>query len=127
VFTHRADDLTGLLVFAVLTLRTLLILVSARLIVVCWRADTCAVTFAICVACTIAAQYIGVYPFRLVALLPVIGIGLACLGEASDNAVIRRQSILALGASWRCSHSKPRPGDCCSRTCFRTPVPAHTI
>jgi hypothetical protein len=98
VFLHRADDLTGLLVFGVLTLRTLLILCFGALDgSLLARRITCAVTFAICVACTIAAQGIGVYPFRLVALLPVIGIGLACLGEASDDAVIRRQSILALG------------------------------
>jgi hypothetical protein len=98
VFLHRADDLTGLLVFGVLTLRTLLILCIGSLDrSLAARRITCAVTFAICVAGTIAAQEIGVYGFRLVALLPVIGIGLACLGEASDNAVVRRQSILALG------------------------------
>ena len=98
VFTHRADDLTGLLIFAVLTLRTLLILCIGSLDrTLVARRITCAVTIVICGACTIAAQDIGVYPFRLVTLLPVIGISLACLGEASDNAVFRRQSILALG------------------------------
>jgi hypothetical protein len=61
------------------------------------RRITCAVTFAVCVACTIAAQYIGIYPFRLVALLPAIGIGFGCLGEASDDGVVRRRCILALG------------------------------
>ena len=54
-------------------------------------------TFAVCVACTIVAQYIGIYPFRLVALLPLIGIGFGCLGEASDDGVVRRRCILALG------------------------------
>jgi hypothetical protein len=99
VFTHRADDLTGLLVFSVLTLRTLLILCIGSLDrSLLARRITCAMTFAVCVACTIAAQYIGTYPFRLVALLPAIGIGLGCLGEASDDGVLRRRCILALGS-----------------------------
>jgi hypothetical protein len=55
------------------------------------------VTFAVCVACTIVAQSIGIYPFPLVALLPAIGIGFGCLGEASDDGVVRRRCILALG------------------------------
>jgi hypothetical protein len=99
VITHRADDLTGLLIFAVLTLRTLLILCIGSLDrTLVGRRITCAVTVVICTACTIAAQNLGVYPFRMATLLPVIGITLACLGEASDNTVFRRQSILALGA-----------------------------
>ena len=36
----------------------------------------------------------GIYPFRLVALLPAIGIGFGCLGEASDDGVVRRRCIL---------------------------------
>jgi len=99
VFTHRADDMTGLLVFAVLTLRTLLMLsIGALDRSLLARRITCAVAFAICVACTIAAQEIGVYPFRLVALLPVIGIGFGCLGEASNDMTVRRRCILALGS-----------------------------
>ena len=98
VFAHRADDLTGLLVFAVLTLRTLLILCIASLDgSLRARRITCAVAFAICVACTIRAQSIGVYPFRGIALLPVIGIGLGCLGEASNDMATRRRCILAMG------------------------------
>ena len=98
VFTHRADDLTGLLVFSVLALRTLLILCIGSLDrSLLARRITCAVTFAACVACTIVAQYIGIYPFRLVALLPAIGIGFGCLGEASYDGVVRRRCILALG------------------------------
>jgi hypothetical protein len=98
VFAHRADDLTGLLVFAVLTLRTLLILCIGSLYRTLFaRRTTCAVTFAICVVCTAAAQNIGVYAFRLIALLPVIGVGIGCLGEASDDTVVRRWCILALG------------------------------
>jgi hypothetical protein len=98
VVTHRADDLTGLLVFAVLTLRTLLILCNGSLYgSLLARRTTCAVVFAICVACTIAAQNIGVYAFRMIALLPAIGIGLGCLGEASDDTVVRRRGILAMG------------------------------
>jgi hypothetical protein len=98
VFLHRADDLTGLLVFAVLTLRTLLILCIGSLDrSPLARRITCAVVFVICVACTIAAQNIGVYPFRLVALLPVLAIGFGCLGEAIHNTVVRRRCILALG------------------------------
>jgi hypothetical protein len=97
VFIHRADDLTGLLVFAVLTLRTLLILCVGSLDRSMPRRMMCAVVFAICAACTITAQYIGVYPFRLVALLPVLAIGFGCLGEASRDTVMRRRCVLALG------------------------------
>ena len=68
-----------------------------RVVIRCARRTICAVTFAICVACTIAAQNIGVYAFRMVALLPAIGIGLGCLGEASDDTVVRRRCILAMG------------------------------
>src|SRR5215472_14356549 len=49
VFTHRADDLTGLLVFAVLTLRTLLILCIGSLDRGLSRRTMCAVVFAVCV------------------------------------------------------------------------------
>jgi hypothetical protein len=97
VFLHRADDLTGLLVFAALTLRTLLILCVGSLDRGLPRRIMCAVVFAICLACTIAAQNIGVYPFRLVALLPVIAIGFGCFGEAIQDTVVRRRCILALG------------------------------
>ena len=97
VFLHRADDLTGVLVFAVLTLRTLLILCVGSLDRSLPRRITCAVVFAICLVCTIAAQYVGVYPFRLVALLPVLAIGFGCLGEASRDTIVRRRCVLALG------------------------------
>ena len=97
VFAHRADDLTGLLVFAVLTLRTLLILCVGSFDHSLPRRITCAVVFAICLVCTIAAQYVGVYPFRLVALLPVLAIGFGCLGEAINDTVVRRRCVLALG------------------------------
>jgi|SRR6516162_4394147 hypothetical protein len=97
-FTHRADDLTGLVVFTVLTLRTLLILCIGSLDdSLRARRITCAVAFTICLACTIAAQKIGVYPFRMIAALPVIGIGLGCLGEASNDMMTRRRCILAMG------------------------------
>src|SRR6516165_6485686 len=47
VFAHRADDLTGLLVFAVLTLRTLLMLsIGALDRSLLARRITCAVAFA---------------------------------------------------------------------------------
>jgi hypothetical protein len=97
VFLHRADDLTGLLVFAVLTLRTLLVLCVGSLALGLPRRIMCAVVFVICAACTIAAQYIGVYPFRLAALLPVFAIGFGCLGEANRDTVVRRRCVLALG------------------------------
>lgn len=97
VFLHRADDLTGFLVFAVLTLRTLLILSVRSFDRSLPRRITCAVVFAICLACTIAAQNIGVYPFRLVALLPVVAIGFGCLGEAIHDTVVRRRCVLTLG------------------------------
>jgi hypothetical protein len=98
VFTHRADDLTGLSVFTVLALRTLLILCIGWLYGTLFaRRITCAVTFTFCIVCTIAAQNIGVYAFRLIALLPAIGIGVGCLGEASDDTGVRRWCILAMG------------------------------
>jgi len=98
VFTHRADDLTGFLVFTVLTLRTILILCIGSLDrSLLARRITCAVAFTVCLACTIAAQDIGVYPFRALALLPVIGIGIGCIGEASNEMVTRRRCILAMG------------------------------
>src|SRR5215472_11827666 len=98
VFVHRADDLTGLLVFTVLTLRMLLILCVGSLDrSLLARRTMCTVVFAVCVACAVAAQYIGVYPFRLVALLPVFAIGFACLGEASRYTVVRRRCVLSLG------------------------------
>jgi len=98
VFTHRADDLTGFLVFTLLTLRTILILCIGSLDrSLLARRITCAVAFTVCLACTIAAQDIGVYPFRALALLPVIGIGIGCIGEASNEMVTRRRCILAMG------------------------------
>ncbi len=98
IFTHRADDLTGLLVFAALTVRTLLILfVPALDGSLAGRRITCAVAFIICAGATIAAQDFGVYPFRMVALLPAIGIGLGCIGESSNEMVMRRRCILAMG------------------------------
>ena len=98
VFTHRADDLTGFLVFTLLTLRTILILCIGSLDrSLLARRITCAMAFTVCLACTIAAQDIGVYPFRALALLPVIGIGIGCIGEASNEMVTRRRCILAMG------------------------------
>jgi hypothetical protein len=85
VFLHRADDLTGLLVFAVLTLRTVLILCVGSLDrSLLARRMMCAVVFAICATCTIAAQYIGAGWWRF----------FQCSQSVSD-ALVRRAAILS--------------------------------
>jgi len=127
VVTHRADDLTGLLIFAVLTLRTLLILCIGSLYgSLLARRTTCAVAFAICVACTIAAQNIGVYAFRMTTLLPAIGIGLGCLGEASDDTVLRRRCILAMGCILAVFAFETSAWGLMFKNLLSDTVPAHT-
>jgi hypothetical protein len=94
----EAAYMVGLLIFTILTIRTLLIL--------CWpriekdhrlRILTCLTAFILCFAAGIAANIHNAAPFRLMAWIPFLGIGLGCLGEASNDMPTRRRYILAMG------------------------------
>src|SRR6516165_6408317 len=94
----QAAYLVGLLIFTILTIRTLLIL--------CWpriekdrrlRVLTCFAAFALCIAAGIAANIHNSGPFRVIAWVPFLGIGLGCLGEASNDMPTRRRYIFAMG------------------------------
>ncbi len=120
--TKRADHLVGLVIFTILTARTLLILcfetIEAELF---RRRVTCAVAFLACAVASVASQLAatgslapttaqalalaGHVASQLAAtgslapvtLLPLVGIGLGCLGEASNEMVVRRRCVLAMG------------------------------
>ena len=94
----EAAYMVGLLIFTILTIRTLLIL--------CWpriekdrrlRVLTCFAAFALCIAAGIAANIHNSAPFRVIAWVPFLGIGLGCLGEASNDMPTRRRYIFAMG------------------------------
>jgi hypothetical protein len=96
--TGRGDFLVGLILFTVLTARTLLILSFAQIEGSLWRRRiACAVAFAVCASASLAGQlYLG-GPLRPMTLLPLAGVGLGCLGEASNNMSTRRRCVLAMG------------------------------
>ena len=94
----EAAYMVGLLIFTILTIRTLLIL--------CWpriekdyqlRVATCLAAFVLCFATGITANIVNSAPFRVMAWIPFLGIGLGCLGEASNNMPTRRRYVLAMG------------------------------
>jgi hypothetical protein len=94
----QAAYMVGLLVFTILTIRTLLIL--------CWpriekdyrlRVLTCFAAFVFCIAAGIAANFHNSASFRVMAWIPFFGIGLGCLGEASNDMPTRRRFVLAMG------------------------------
>jgi len=94
----EAAYMVGLLIFTILTIRTLLIL--------CWpridkdhrlRAVTCFIAFVLCFGAGVVANIYNSAPFRLMAWLPFVGIGLGCLGEASNDMPVRRRYVLAMG------------------------------
>jgi hypothetical protein len=106
----QAAYMVGLLIFTILTIRTLLIL--------CWpriekdyrlRVLTCFAAFVLCFAAGVAIGAVALRPdaavanihnsapFRVMAWIPFVGIGLGCLGEASNDMPTRRRYVLAMG------------------------------
>jgi hypothetical protein len=96
--TERVDHLVGLVVFTILTARTLMILCFESIEAEVFRRRvTCAVAFFACAVASVASQLAATGSLALITLLPVVGIGLGCLGEASDAMVVRRRCVLAMG------------------------------
>lgn len=96
--TGRADFLVGLIVFVVLTVRTLLILGFSKIEENAFRRRlACAVAFFFCAAASVTGQYWLGARIGPITLLPLAGVGLGCLGEASNNMVVRRRCVLAMG------------------------------
>ena len=97
-YAGRADFLVGLMVFVVLTVRTLLILGFAKIEGSTFRRRiTCVVAFLVCVVASTAGQFYLDEPIRPLTLLPLVGVSLGCLGEASNNMIVRRRCVLAMG------------------------------
>jgi hypothetical protein len=96
--TERADHLVGLVLFSILTARTLLILCFETIEADGFRRRvTCAVAFFACAVASVASQLATTGSLALITLLPLVGIGLGCLGEASNAMVVRRWCVLAMG------------------------------
>ena len=99
-YAGRADFLVGLMVFVVLTVRTLLILGFGKIEGNTFRRRVaCAVAFLVCTAASIGGQFYFGEPIRPVTLLPLVGVGLGCLGEASNKMIVRRRCVLAMGCT----------------------------
>jgi hypothetical protein len=97
-YAGRADFLVGLMVFVVLTVRTLLILGFAKIEGNTFRRRvTCVVAFLVCAVASTAGQFYFDEPIRPLTLLPLVGVSLGCLGEASNNMIVRRRCVLAMG------------------------------
>jgi len=96
--TGRPDDLVGLTLFWVLTVRTLLILGFSRIEGNTFRRRiACAAAFFVCTVTSIAGQvYLG-HGIGPMTLVPLAGIGLGCLGEASNDMATRRRCVLGMG------------------------------
>ena len=94
----RADFLVGFIVFVVLTGRTLLILgfneIEGNVL---RRRVACAIAFLLCAAASIGGQFWLGDPIRTITLLPLVGVGLGCLGEASNDMIVRRRYVLSMG------------------------------
>ena len=96
--TGGIDFLVGLIVFVVLTARTLLILgVSKIEESTLRRRIACAIAFLVCATASIASQLYVSGALRSMTLLPLLGIGLGCLGEASNQMFVRRRYVLGMG------------------------------
>jgi hypothetical protein len=96
--TERADHLVGLVVFTILTARTLLLLCSETIEAEVFRRRlTCAVAFFASAVASVSSQLAATGSLALVTLLPLVGIGMGCLGEASNAMVVRRRCVLAMG------------------------------
>jgi hypothetical protein len=96
--TGRADFLVGTIVFVVLTLRTLLILGFHTIErSTFWRRVACAIAFLLCAVASVAGQFWLGAPIRPFTLLPLVGVGFGCMGEASNDMIMRRRCVLAMG------------------------------
>ena len=96
--TERADHLVGLVVFVILTVRTLLLVCFETIEAEVFRRRlTCAAAFFACAVASVASELVATGSLALVTLLPIVGIGLGCLGEASNAMVVRRRCVLAMG------------------------------
>src|SRR5258708_22039674 len=96
--TERADHLVGLVVFTILTARTLLLLCFETIEADVFRRRlACAVAFFACAVASVASELAATGSLALVTLLPLVGIGMGCLGEASNAMVVRRRCVLAMG------------------------------
>jgi hypothetical protein len=96
--TGGVDFLVGLIVFTVLTARTLLILGFSEIEGSTFRRRVaCATAFLVCATASVAGQLYLNGTLRPITLLPLVGIGLGCLGEASNHMVVRRRCILGMG------------------------------
>ena len=96
--TGGVDSLVGLIVFVVLTARTLLILGFSRIEGSTFRRRiACATAFLVCATASVAGQLYLSGTLRPITLLALVGIGLGCLGEASNQMVVRRRCILGMG------------------------------
>jgi hypothetical protein len=96
--TGGVDFLVGLIVFVVLTARTLLILGFSRIEGSTFRRRVaCATAFLVCATASVAGQLYLSGTLRPITLLALLGIGLGCLGEASNQMVVRRRCILGMG------------------------------
>jgi hypothetical protein len=92
------DHLVGLTLFTVLTGRTLLILGFSGIEGNAFRRRvTCAASFLVCAATTIVGTLWLGGRIAAMTLVPLAGIGLGCLGEASNNMVMRRRCVLCMG------------------------------
>lgn len=98
LYTGGVDFLVGLIIFAVLTARTLLILGFSKIEGSTFRRRVaCATAFLVCATASVAGQLYLTGTLRPITLLALAGIGLGCLGEASNHMVVRRRCILAMG------------------------------
>jgi hypothetical protein len=96
--TGRADFLVGLIVFVVLTGRTLLILGFGTIEESKFgRRAACAIAFLVCALVSVGGQFWLDRPIRPITLLPLAGVVFGCLGEASNNMIVRRRCVLAMG------------------------------
>lgn len=96
--TERADHLVGLVVFTILTARTLLLLCFETIEAEMFRRRlTCAVAFFACAVASVASELAATGSLAFVTLLPLVGIGMGCLGEASNVMAVRRRCVLAMG------------------------------
>jgi hypothetical protein len=99
-YTEQPDAavLVGATIFAVLTLRNVLILIDPRLDQDHRaRLIACLVSFVLCSGLSAATDVIKSAPLALTTILPFIALALGALGESSNDMSVRRRYILAIG------------------------------